>query len=500
MSALVTRPATGAVRGLDRQVVRLLARPRTAVDRMRARATAAASAGTGVALLLFAAIAGLGDDPATTGRYVLEAADGSLISTASLTASRGLVTYVADPGLRPGVQLAALLLVLPFAALAAQALRVGAVTRQEREATLVVAGASQRDLRRVRVVSTAAAALRGALWAGPAYLLLWLLLGLAPPPGARLVPKPELWLLLVWVALVGLLAVAGAAAGVLLGRRGASSRPAPRARWAWLAGVGAAVCAGGIPAAASVEQAAPRGLRTLVDLALLLGALLCLAVCAVVVLARAAVRSSTRRVDRAARSGSGAEVVLAAAQRRGNPVAVGASGAVVVLVGVCLGACTAFGTAMVVSRDFYGNSSDAVFYGSGVVLACAVAGVAAAVALVSLALALTDHLGQARRAVAATAALGCDVPRLVEVQARALAATAVPSAVTGTLVGGSFYAGLLIAVDWSWVGPRTLVPVGAVLVAAVVVGAAVRLVCCAVAELLTGRVRRAAALENLRTP
>ncbi len=486
---------------LDREVVRLLARPRTAADRLRSRATTAASAGTGVALLLAAAVAGLGTDPATTGVEVITDANGAVVGTAtSLSPSSGLVSFVAQPGLRPGVVLGALLLVMPFAALAVQALRVGTVVRKQREATLVVAGASQRDLRRVRVASTTAAAARGALWSAPVYLVLWLLLGIALPPGARLVPPPEPWLALVWVLLIGLLTGAGAVAGALLGRRGSVSSPAPPARWAWVGAAGAASCAGAVVLASAVPLDVPRGAETVSSLVLLLGALLCLAASAVVVLARMAVRSSTRRVERAARAGAGAEAVLAAAQRRGNPVAVGASGAVVVLVGVCLGACTAFVTAMVVGRDFHGSSSDVVFYGGGVVLACAVAGVAASVALVSLALALTDHLGQARRAVAATAALGCDVPRIVEVQARALAATAVPSAVAGTLVGGLFYAGLLIAIDWSWVGARTLVPVAAVLVAAVVVGAAVRLVSCAVAELLTGRVRRAAALENLRTP
>ncbi len=491
-------PSTGA----SREAVRLLARPRTAVDRLRVRATAAAAAGTGTALLVVAALAGI-SDRVTTQTVVTLGADGSTTSTTSspptvVSATDGLISFVAQPGLRPGVQLGALLLVLPFVALAVQALRVGTLARQQRETTLAVAGASPRDLRRLRVVGTAAAAARGGLWVAPVYLLLWVALGLAPPPGARLLPTPEPWLALVWVVLVGLLTAVGALAGALLGRRGGASRPAPSAAWAWVCAAGAAACVGVIVVVSVVPVDLPPGRDLVVTLGLLLGALLCLAACAIVVLARAAVRPSTRGVLRAAESGSGAEAVLAAAQRRANPVAVGASGAVLVLVGVCLGSCTAFVTAMAATRDFY--AGDAVFYGGGVVLACAVAGVAAAVALASLALALTDHLGQARRAVAATAALGCDVPRLVEVQARALAATAVPSAVAGTLVGGLFYAGLLLAVDGSGMGARALVPVGAVLVAAVVIGAAVRLVCCAAAEALTGRVRRAAALENLRTP
>ncbi|MBF5082519.1 hypothetical protein [Quadrisphaera sp. INWT6] len=488
---------------LDREVVRLLARPRTAADRLRSRATTAASAGTGVVLLLLAAVLGLGDDPATTGVEVVTQADGSTLWTA-VTPTAGLVPFIAEPGLRPGVQLGALLLVLPFAALAVQALRVGAVARQQREATLVVVGASQRDLRRVRVQSTAADAARGALWAAPAYLVAWLLLGVALPVGARLVPVPEPWLALVWVVLVGLLTAAGAAAGALLGRHGRhgpAPRPARSGRWAWAWGAGAVACLGLLALGFELPWALPADLSVFLAFSLLLGALLCLAVCGGVVLARSAVGSPTRRVERAARSGAGAEAVLAAAQRRANPVAVGASGAVLVLVGICLGVCSVFVTALAATRDLAtGYAGDIAFYGGGAVLACGVGLVAAAVALVSLALALTDQLAQARRAVAATVAMGCDVPRLVEVQARALAATAVPSAVVGTLVGGLAYGTLQASLDGEWLGARALLPMAAVPVAAVVVGAAVRLVSCAVAELLTGRVRRAAALENLRTP
>ena len=485
---------------LDREVVRLLARPRTAADRLRSRATAAASAGTGVVLLLLAAVLGLGDDASVTGFEVVTQADGSTVWTA-VTPTAGLVPFIAEPGLRPGVQLGALLLVLPFAALAVQALRVGAVARQQREATLVVVGASQRDLRRVRVRSTAADAALGALWAAPAYFVAWLLLGVALPVGARLVPVPEPWLALVWVVLVGLLTAVGAAAGALLGRHGPAPRPARSGRWAWAWGAGAVACLGLLALGFELPWDLPADLSVFLAFSLLLGALLCLAVCGGVVLARAAVGSPTRRVERAARSGAGAEAVLAAAQRRANPVAVGASGAVLVLVGICLGVCSVFVTALAATRDLAtGYAGDIAFYGGGAVLACGVGLVAAAVALVSLALALTDQLAQARRAVAATVAMGCDVPRLVEVQARALAATAVPSAVVGTLVGGLAYGTLQASLDGEWLGVRALLPLAAVPVAAVVVGAAVRLVSCAVAELLTGRVRRAAALENLRTP
>ncbi len=86
----------------------------------------------------------------------------------------------------------------------------------------------------------------------------------------------------------------------------------------------------------------------------------------------------------------------------------------------------------------------------------------------------------------------------MRVQAIALQRTAVPAVVIGTVVAVVPYTfGLVVAVvdlgQWS---PFVLLPVAAVVVVGVVTAA----VCELLAHLLAGRVRQAAALENLRVP
>ncbi|MBC7375571.1 MAG: hypothetical protein H7323_16405, partial [Frankiales bacterium] len=136
------------------------------------------------------------------------------------------------------------------------------------------------------------------------------------------------------------------------------------------------------------------------------------------------------------------------------------------------------------------------FYVGGALLAGIIGITAAVVALLALALSLTDHLLGARRAVASTAALGTDLRRLVAVQSRALRMTAVPATAAGALL-----AGLLFAVPLVQRSPgKGLAAAAASLGVALVASLLVALACRAVAGLLSGRVRAAAALENLRTP
>ena len=120
---------------------------------------------------------------------------------------------------------------------------------------------------------------------------------------------------------------------------------------------------------------------------------------------------------------------------------------------------------------------------------------AAVVALLALALSLTDHLLGARRAVASTAALGTDLRRLVAVQTRALTTTAVPATAAGALLAGMLFAPVLVGEPVDGLAALA-VAVGVTLLASVLVA----LACRAIAALLSGRVRSAAALENLRTP
>ena len=190
-----------------------------------------------------------------------------------------------------------------------------------------------------------------------------------------------------------------------------------------------------------------------------------------------------------------AVAVLAAAQRRSSPRAAGAVAGVLFVCGL------SFGIEAVLITDLLRPSEglqqgNLDFYVGGALLAGLVGLTASIVALLALALSLTDHLLGARRAVASTAALGTELPRLVAVQTRALRMTAVPATAAGTLLAGMLNAAPLLLrapVD----GLRAVAETFAVTVVASLL---VAMACRAVAGLLSSRVRSAAALENLRTP
>ena len=87
--------------------------------------------------------------------------------------------------------IATLLLTVPVFALAVQALRVGSVARDRRMASLRLAGATPSDVRVIAAAEAGGAALAGGLLAGPAYLLLWILAGVAAARRARACwPRP----------------------------------------------------------------------------------------------------------------------------------------------------------------------------------------------------------------------------------------------------------------------------------------------------------------------
>ena len=100
-------------------------------------------------------------------------------------ANADLANYVTEGGLRGGVVIATLLLTVPVFALAVQALRVGSVARDRRMASLRLAGATPGDVRRIAAAEAGGAALAGGLLAGPAYVLLWIVAGVAARPRAR---------------------------------------------------------------------------------------------------------------------------------------------------------------------------------------------------------------------------------------------------------------------------------------------------------------------------
>lgn len=496
MSAVPSVPALPAAGRLPAEVLRELTAQRTPADRLRARATTAAAAGIGSVLLVAVAIAGIPD----------------LVRPGmQLTAAQeDLSEFLRQSGLRPGTVVGALLLVLPFAALAVQALRVGSLALQRQAGLLALAGATPADLRRVRVARTRAAFLRGGLVAAPVYALLHLALGVALPPGSRLLPTPQWWLPLAWVGVVALLVGGGSLLGLRPPRAGqdddgtvsaALSRQdlvaggTPSLRWAAASGSAAVLVAVlGVSVVSSPSAPLP------VFLAVLCLAVLLAALCAALLIARAAAGPQAvrrRRVRGVRRGGRGdaAVHVLASAQRRSDPLAAGTVGGVLFICGLSFGVEASLSAGLVAPA--YGDGPAEIgFYLGGAALAAAVAVVGICVALLALALALTDHLLATRRAVAATAALGLEPRRLLLVQRRSLTRSAVPAVVAGTLLSGLLYSAGISSryLEQPWV------PYLVVVVAAAGAGLLVALACRLVVALLAGRVRAAAALENLRTP
>lgn len=121
-----------------------------------------------------------------------------------------LSPLIVQSGLRHGVITGDLLLVVPFAVFAVQVLRMGSAARERRLAALHVAGATSKDLRRIAAAEASPAAVRGAVLAGPVFLLLWMILGVAVPAPARMLPPPGAAVLAAWIGLLPLTQVTAA--------------------------------------------------------------------------------------------------------------------------------------------------------------------------------------------------------------------------------------------------------------------------------------------------
>ncbi|WP_432571750.1 hypothetical protein [Kineococcus sp. SYSU DK005] len=525
---------------LRAEVVRSMTVPRSRVERTRARASAAAAAGIGTALLIAAAVAGV-RDTVLVGTSVWTDDRGREVSEELYQAGGGLAPFLAQPGLRTGSVTAAVLLVLPFLALAVQALRVGQVVEERRSRQLLIAGATWADLRRLRVARTSAAFVRGALLAAPVYLLLWLVLGLALPSGWRLLPPLQWEMPLVWFAVLGALWVFARVLAVLgwrrdralaLQRAGMSAEVPSRLFVLLTAAGGVAVLFSSFAAGSSEALFAAALVVSLVLFLLAAGAGSARSAAGTVrgpvptrpgsvpedasaggsagaVRARRGGSPDQRRSSRWTRRRAGgrdsAVGLLADAQRRGSTAAVRGTAGVLFVCGLSFGVESSLSAQLLAEHAAQGDGSgrtgsELAFYLGGAGLAAAVGVVAAVVALAALVLSLTDHLLGNRRAVASTAALGAETRQLVRVQALCLARTAVPVTALGVLAAAVPYSLLLVAGGTS--DDRGGAPWAALLplVVAAVAAALVALVCRVLAGALGGRVRAAAALENLRVP
>jgi len=404
----------------------------------------------------------------------------------------GLARYVTESGLRPGVVIGTLLLAVPVLSLVVQALRIGSVARDRRMASLRLAGATPGDVRVIAALEAGSAALAGGLLAGPAYLVLWVLAGVIPPAGARMVATPDALDALAWVIVVPVAAVAGALAGAAIHGRVVveplgvrrRSRTAPPGRASlWLLIAGLVLVIAGVAGLTRVAHGA--GGLALIVLAMLGLLLAAFAGGSRFVLACARVLAKRR----------GAEALMASRRLRADPRSPGRVAAVLLVCGVALGVeMLVLATQL---RDG-GFNDDVAFYLGGLGLAAFVALVAALVAVLTLLVGAADALLDARRPLATLAAVGVDEQALARTLSRQLSATAVPAIAAGALFGAPVFVLLGVAfVGGSAVG-ATVFAFLAGACGAIVGGLAMIAASRLAARLLRPQIRAAVDPENLR--
>jgi hypothetical protein len=454
----------------DIATLQVLAQPRTASARMRRRMTIGAAGAIGTLLLLLIAFAELRDTVTDPSNYGQREPVG------------GFAPIVAQPENRVGTAVAVVLLTLPLITLIMQALHVGQLAQDRNRSALSLAGATPQELRRASCWETATAFACGAVLSGPAYVTSWVLLGVLPAPGSRLIPGVDWRLAVSWLGVVAALSGAGAVVGVIEHRNrpadalGTVRPPAPSAHLILgiIAGCGALY----LP-------------RRIDELETLMGdylpfvlvveiVLLVTAIAALVTWCTSRVRPSKYRADQAVE-------MLAAAQRRGYPGGAGWVGAVLFVCGLAFFCEVTFLWSVMFDSDTL--AGDVMFYAGPTFVAMGAGGGATVVAIAALAIRTADHLMTTRRAVAATAALGVEPKRLLAVQRRVLASTAVPATLAGYLTPT-----LAIVI----LGPTPTL-VAALLIAPILplgIGRACRLV----AALLAPRITASSSVEHLRTP
>jgi hypothetical protein len=429
--------------------------------------TIGASAAIGTSLLILAAFAELRDTVPDPSNYGIRVPTG------------GFAPIVAQPQNRVGTATAVVLLTIPLIALIVQAMHVGQLARDQARAMLSLGGATPQEMRRVAIWETATAFAWGGALAGPGYLVLWLLLGVLPAPGSRLIPAVDGELVLSWLGVTAALIGMGALSGRF--QRQVSplgvSRPSSRSRH-WLRGIiaaGAAIC---LPLyGGDVEMITGDFFPFVIVVEVLL----------VVTAAASFITWFTSRTTPSRLRADRAVELLAAAQRRGYPGGAGWVGAVLFVCGLAFYVEVAFLMSLATDSDTL--AGDVMFYAGPTFVAMAAGGLAVAVAVGALAIRMADHLMTAHRAVAATAALGVEPGRLLAVQSRVLAATAVPATLVGYLTPA------VAVVDG---GPSPTLAV--VLLTAPLLWVGLEATCYLVARLLSPRILEASTVAHVRTP
>ncbi len=374
---------------------------------------------------------------------------------------------------RIGVATAVLLVAATALVLAWQAVSAGSARRHLRDRALATVGAAPGDLRRLGAIETAVAGAAGGLLAGPAYLLLWVLLGPAQPAASRLLPALAPVDLLAWAVLVPVSAGLAAVAGWSTGRR-----RRPLRGWWWLALV--AVALTGVLTLSRGDQIADRQLQVA-----LMSAAVTLLLLAALASGAAWVRGKAGRMSRRS---STADVLAAGGLR----TLAGPAGRAA---GVLLGAGLTTGVAAVLLGNTLRQGTAFEYGGSlpGIVLAAVAAGLAGLAALATVTLAAVDDLLTTRRGLSAMAAVGADLPLMQAVQRRRLRAATVAPLVCGLLVGGLGYNALTAATTSAPVTDAwPLLVIGPVAVTLLVLANA------GIVRLLTSRTRAAIDPATLR--
>jgi hypothetical protein len=362
--------------------------------------------------------------------------------------------------------------------------------------TLWLAGATPEQTSTIAVIDSVRTAVLGGLLAGPAYLLLWVLLGALPPAGVKMVLAPQLTELAPWPIVILLTALVGAAAGKFTCQPVISTSPRAGRRTLWAGSRWAT------HTAAALVLATPAGVILALGMidpggtgVWLFGGMLLLIVAAPVVLGVLAVMWSAQRL----RAHGTPIDVLAAAVLTGVPGPTGRAVGVLWICGFGVGTVTATGGIDLAHRLAYHPAEDESFmdFFTAYTLTLLVEWtlVGAVVIAATLALSMVERLHDARRTIASLAALGVDAATLLRVLRRQLTVPSMAAMASGTLAG---VASLSLSMPSSnnLPGLLDLGVLAAVLVLPVLF---IYLVAIVLASALRPRLRAAMDPENLRT-